>query len=156
MGGTVKTILILCGGHPFACDDGFGYHVAKRLWEMDLPENVECMECGYSASEFPDIIDGKDKMIFVDAFRSDKEPGTVLRMKPDELELIVDGITDVPKLHLMELLDQIAISGKCPQTVFIGVVPKETNTTSEQLTPEVETKIPEVIDLIMQEISTEA
>ena len=152
MGGTVKSILILCGGHPFACDDGFGYHMAKKLWEMDLPENVECMECGYSASEFPDVIDGKDRMIFVDVFRSHKEPGTVLRMKPDEVELTVDGITDVPKLHLMELLDQIAISGKCPETVFIGVVPKEINTVSEELTPEIESKIPEVLDLIMEEI----
>ena len=148
----MKTILILCGGHPFACDDGFGHHVAKKLLEMDLPENIECMDCGYSASEFDDVIEGKDKMIFVDVFRSQKEPGTVLRMRPEEVELTVDGITDVPKLHLMELLNQIAISGKCPETVFIGVVPKEVNVTSEQLTPEIESKLPEVIDLIMEEI----
>ena len=152
----MKSILILCGGHPFACDDGFGHHVAKRLWEMDLPENVECMDCGYSASEFDDVIEGKDKMIFVDAFRSHKKPGTVLRMRPEELELTVDGVTDVPKMHLLELLQQIAISGKCPETVFIGVVPREINVTSEQLTPEIESKIPEVIDLIIQEISTQA
>jgi hydrogenase maturation protease len=151
----VKNILILCGGYPFACDDGFGYHVAKRLLEMDLPENVECIECGYSASEFPHMIDGRDKMIFVDAFRSQKDPGTVLRMKPDEVELTVDGRTDVPKLHLMELLHEIAISGKCPETVFIGVVPTEIDVYSEELTPEIEDKIPEVIDLIMQEIVTE-
>lgn len=155
-GGTVKNILILCGGHPFACDDGFGYHVAKRLWEMDLPENVECIECGYSASEYPHEIDGREKLIFVDAFRSQREPGTVLRMKPDEVELNVDGMTDVPKLHLMELLHEIAISGKCPETVFIGVVPREINVTSEELTPEIEDKIPEVIDLILQEIGTQA
>jgi len=151
----VKSILILCGGHPFACDDGLGCHVAKRLFEMDLPENVECMDCGYSASEFPDVIDGKDRMIFVDAFRSHKDPGTVLRMKPEEVELTVDGITDVPKMHLLELLDEIAITGKCPETVFIGVVPREINTVSEQLTPEIEAKIPEVIDLIMKEIQEE-
>jgi hydrogenase maturation protease len=151
MGGTVKSILILCGGHPFARDDGFGYHVAKRLWDMDLPENVECIECGHSASECPHVIDGKDKMIFVDAFRSEKQPGTVLRMKPEEVELTVDGVTDVPKFHLMELLHQTAISGKCPETVFVGVVPKEI-TVSEELTPEIASKIPEVIDLIMEEI----
>ncbi len=148
----MKSILILCGGNPFACDDGFGYHIAKRLWEMDLPENVECIECGYSASEYPHEIDGRDKMIFVDIFRSHKNPGTVLRMKPEELELTVDGITDGPKMHLMELLEEIEISGKCPETVLIGVVPKEADTVSEQLTPEIESKIPEVIDLIMKEI----
>lgn len=151
-GDVMKEILILCGGHPFACDDGFGCHVAKRLWEMDLPENVECIECGYSASEYPHEIDGRKKLVFVDAFRSQHKVGTVLRLRPEELELTVDGVTDVPKLHLLELLDEIAMSGKCPEAVFIGVVPKEINTASEALTPEIEKKIPEVIDLIMKEI----
>ena len=73
-------------------------------------------------------------------------------MKPEELELTVDGITDVPKFHLLEILHEIALSGKCPDTVLIGVVPKEINKTSEDLTPEIEEKIPQVIDLIMQEI----
>jgi Ni,Fe-hydrogenase maturation factor len=36
--------------------------------------------------------------------------------------------------------------------VFIGVVPREINVTSENLTPEIESKIPEVIDMIMKEI----
>lgn len=148
----MKSILILCGGHPFACDEGFGYHVAKRLWEMELPENVECMECGHSASEVPHVIDGKDKMIFVDVFQTKDKPGTIVRYEPHEVPLTVNGVTDVPKLHLMELLHEIKVSGKCPETVFIGVVPKDIQTLSEKLTPEIESKIPEVIDLIMKEI----
>jgi hydrogenase maturation protease len=155
LGGTVKSILILCGGHPFICDDGFGHHVANRLLKMDLPENVECMDCGYSASEFDDVIEGKDKMIFVDIFRTKDRPGTIVRFKPEEVPLTVDGVTDVPKLHLIELLNDISMSGKCPETVFIGIVPKEPDTVSEQLTPEIESKIPEVIDLIMEEIDKE-
>jgi hydrogenase maturation protease len=120
---------------------------------MDLPENVELLECGYSASECVFVIDGKDKMIVVDVFRSDKHPpGTVLCMKPEEVKLIVDGLTDVPKLHLMEVLDQVAISGKCPETIFIGVVPKELHELSEEPTPEVKEKIPQVVDMILEEI----
>jgi hydrogenase maturation protease len=120
---------------------------------MNLPENVELLECGYSASECVFVIDGKDKMIVVDVFRSDKHPpGTVFCMKPEEVELIVDGLTDVPKLHLMEVLDQVAISGKCPETVFIGVVPKELHELSEEPTPEVKEKIPQVVDMILEEI----
>jgi len=148
----VTSILILGGGHPYACDDGFGSHVIRKLLEMDLPENVECFDCGYSASEFVDVIDGKDKMIFVDAFRSEKEVGTILRMTPEEIELSAGGLTDVPKLHLMEVLFEIGLSGKCPETVFVGVVPKEIDTLSEELTPEIEARMQEVIDIIMKEI----
>lgn len=151
----MKSILILFCGHPFACDDGFGYHVYQVFKDMDLPENVELMECGYSASECVFMIDGKDRMIVVDVFRANKEPGTVLRMKPEELELTIDGVTDVPKLHLMEVLDQVALSGKCPETVFIGVVPKEQNIASEEPTPEIKEKIPQVVDMILEEIYKE-
>jgi len=119
---------------------------------MNLPENVELLECGYSASEYPHIIEGKDKMIVVDVFRAGDKPGTVLRLKPEELQFTVDGVTDVPKLHLMELLDEVAISGKCPETVFIGVVPKDINTASEEPTPEIKEKIPQVVDMILEEI----
>jgi len=150
----VKSILILFCGHPFRSDDAFPYHVYKALEKMNLPENVELLECGYSASECVFVIDGKDKMIVVDVFRSNKEPGTVLRMKPEEVELIVDGLTDVPKLHLMEILDQVAISGKCPETIFIGVVPKELHELSEEPTPEIKEKIPQVVDMILEEIRT--
>lgn len=149
----MRSILILFCGHPFARDDGFGYHVYNVLKEMNLPENVELLECGYSASEYPHIIEGKDKMIVVDVFRAGDKPGTVLRLKPEELQFTVDGVTDVPKLHLMELLDEVAISGKCPETVFIGVVPKDINTASEEPTPEIKEKIPEVVDMILEEIN---
>ena len=149
----MNSILILCGGHPLCCDDGLGYHVYQRLLQMELPENVECYECGYSISEVVWVIDGKDKMIFVDAFRSDKyEPGTVLKMKPEEMELSPGGNTDVPKMHMLEILEEIKLSGKCPETVLIGVVPVEINKKSEVLTPEIEKKVPEVIDTIMKQI----
>lgn len=150
----MKSILILCTGYPYNCDTGFGYHVWKVLEKMKLPENVECFEVGESASELDYLIDGRDKMIVVDTFRTKEEPGTIVRLKPDEVPVTVDGATDVAKFHLMETLEQINISGKCPETLFIGVVPKDTtDTASPQLTPEIESKIPEVIDLVMEEVN---
>ena len=153
----MKSILVLFCGHPYRTDDAFGYHVYKTMEAMNLPENVELVECGYSASECVHIIDGKDRMIVVDVFRSaNQAPGTVVRFEPDELQLIVDGYTDVPKMHLMEVLDQVAVSGKCPETLFIGVVPKELYELSEEPTPEVKATIPEVVEMILEEIRKDA
>ena len=152
----MKNILILCAGHPYFCDKGFGFHVAKVLERMQLPENVEVMEVGESASEVPHIIEGKDKMIVVDVFQTTDEPGTILRLKPKEVPISVDGVTDVAKFHLMETLEQIELIGKCPETIFIGVAPKDTKSVCLQLTPEIESKIPGVIDLILKEINKES
>jgi len=147
----VKSILILCIGYPYTCDRGFGYHVAKRLEKIELPENVECLEVGESSSEFDYLIDGRDKMIVVDAFQTKDEPGTILHMTPENLPLKLGPGTDMGKFHLLETLEELQISGKSPETIFVGVVPKdiETETPVPQLTSEIESRIPEVIDLIM-------
>jgi hydrogenase maturation protease len=154
LGGVVEGILILCTGYPYTCDTGFGYHVARMLKEMDLPENVECLEVGESASEFPHLIEGRDKMIVVDVFQTKDKPGTIVCFRPDQVPVTVNGVTDVGKYHLMETLEQISLSGKCPETLFIGVVPADVETISAELSPEIESKIPEVIDLIMEKIDS--
>jgi hydrogenase maturation protease len=148
-----KNILILCCGYPFASDQGFGYHVAKVLEKIQLPENVDFMEIGLHGCMIPSVIEGKDKMIVIDVFKTKDMPGTVVRLRPEEVPLTVDGVTDTSKFHLMETLDQIKLIGKCPETIFIGVVPKDTRTESEELTQEVKSKIPDVVELIMKEIS---
>ena len=156
MGEAVKTILILCTGHPYYCDKGFGFHVAKFFERIQLSENIEVIEVGESGSLITHIMEGKDKMIVVDVFQTKDKPGTILRLKPQEVPVTVDGVTDVAKYHLMETLEQLSLIGKCPETLFIGVVPKDIESINSQLTPEIENKIPEVINLILEEIDEEA
>jgi hydrogenase maturation protease len=149
-----KTILILCAGHPLRGDMAFGYRVAKILEKMQLPENVEVIEVGEAASEYPHLIEGKDKLIVVDVFRTKDEPGTIVRFKPEEVPVTVNGVTDVAKYHLMDTLWEVSVSGKCPETIFIGVVSKNAGKINPKITPAIETKIPEVINLILKEITS--
>lgn len=148
-----KKILILCCGHPFASDNAFGYHVFKKLEKMKLPDNVDIMEVGFSACMIPHVIDTKDKVIVVDIFHAQKEPGAILRMTLEELPLYIEIKKDAAKSHLIDTLDMCKLTGYCPETVFIGVVPLDSKTESEQMTPEIEKKLPEVMDMILKEIS---
>jgi hydrogenase maturation protease len=146
-----KNILLICCGNPFGCDLGFGYHVSKIIEKMELPKNVEFMEVGESACMIPHIIEGKDKLIVIDVFETGEKPGTVVRLKEHEVPIKIDGADDPSKKHLLETLQQIRISGKCPEAIFIGVVPK-TIKTGTKLTSTVKKKIPEVIDMIKREL----
>lgn len=148
-----KNILLLCTGYPFTTDSGFGHHVAKVLEKMKLPDNVEFMDVGESACMMLSVIDGMQKLIVVDVFETGAPPGTLVRLKSEEVPLTVDGLTDVPKFHLIETLEQIRLIGKCPETIFIGVVPKDTTTESKELTPQIEKRIPEVVEMIFKEIN---
>jgi len=148
-----KNILILCTGYHFGTDAAFGYHVSKVLEKMKLPENVEMLEVGEFASLIPTDTEGRDKLIVIDVFRTGGEPGTIVRLKPEEMPIPWDDATDVAKFHLLETLQDLHIAGKYPETVLIGVVPKDIKTIGTELTPEIAKKIPEVIDLILKEIS---
>lgn len=147
-----KNILIFCCGYPYTTDTGFGYHVAQALEKIPLPDNVELMEVGESASMFPALIEGRDKLIIIDSFQTNDTPGTVVRLMTDDVPITVNKVTDVPKFHLIETLTQIKLIGRCPETIFIGVVPKDVTTESQNLTPEIEQRIPDVIALLMKEI----
>ena len=148
-----KNILILCCGHPFFTDNGFGYHVAKALEKRGLPGNVDLMDVGFSACMVPHIMEGKDKLIIVDIFHTNDKPGTVVRLKQEEVPILVNGKTDTSKWHLMETLDQMKLIGECPETIFIGVVPVDTQTESESFSPEIEGKVGVAVEMIMKEIN---
>ena len=148
-----KNILILCTGYPFGTDASFGSHVFKAMEKMKLPENVEMMEVGEFASLVPNDIEGRDKLIVIDVFRTGDKPGTIVRLKPEEMPIPWDDATDVAKFHLLETLQELYLMGKYPETILIGVVPKDVKTIGTELTPEIKSKIPEVIDLIMKEIT---
>jgi hydrogenase maturation protease len=148
-----KNILILCTGYPFGTDAAFGSHVFKAMEKMRLPENVELMDVGEFASLVPNDIEGRDKLVVIDVFRTGDKPGTLVRLKPEEMPIPWDDATDVAKFHLLETIQDFTLLGNCPETILIGVVPKDIKTIGTELTPEIESKIPEVIDMIMKEIT---
>ncbi|NWF52738.1 MAG: hydrogenase maturation protease [Nitrospirae bacterium] len=149
-----KKILILCAHYPYSTDTSFGYHVFKELEKLELPDYVELLDVGEFASLVPHIIEGKDKMIVIDVYRTNDEPGTIVRLKPEKIPIHWDDPTDVAKYHLLETIQDFTLEGICPETILIGVVPKDIKTTGTEPTPEIKSKIKEVIDLVIKEIKT--
>jgi hydrogenase maturation protease len=148
-----KNILILCAGYPFTTDTSLGYHVFKVLEKMKLPENVELIEIGEFSSLIPSVIEGKDKMIVVDVYQTKDEPGTVVSLKPEDISIQWRDATDAARFHLLETIQDFTLMGKCPETILIGVVPKDIKTIGPEPTPEIKRKIPKVVELVLKEIS---
>jgi hydrogenase maturation protease len=148
-----KNILILCAGYPYGRDAGFGSHLARALTAVGLPEHVECLEIGESISEAPNLIDGRDKIIIIDVLETADEPGTVYRIQPEQIMDMLGGTVDPAKYHLLQTLYEYQVTGDCPEAVFVGIVPRDTKTLSQELTPEIAAKIPAVVKIIIEEIS---
>lgn len=115
-------ILLAGVGNVLRADDGFGVAVAHRLEKMDLPEGVRVVETGIGGIALvQEIQDGCDALIVFDTVDFGREPGTIMIIEPD--------IIDVAALSWGERYDLLADMHLAnPQRVFmmaraLGVLP---------------------------------
>lgn len=115
-------ILIAGVGNVLKADDAFGVEVAHRLAEMPLPPEVKVVETGIGGIALvQELQDGWDALIVADAVDRGREPGTVMMIEPD--------VIDVNALSWGERADLLADAHLAtPERVFmlsraLGVLP---------------------------------
>lgn len=149
-----KPILVLGVGNTLLKDEGVGVHVARRLQDMDLPENVEVLEGGVLGLDLLDHLEEREKIIVVDAVDGDVGPGAIYRLTRKDIE--VGNTRCLTSLHEIDLPQVFATADlmgiKIEPMVLIGVQPKDMSMGYDELTPEVEAAIPKVIELVLKEI----
>src|SRR4029450_12420487 len=77
-------VLVAGVGNIFLGDDGFGVEVARRLAAEELPEDVRVADFGIRGVHLaPELLDGYDPAILVDATPRGGPPGTVYVIEPE-------------------------------------------------------------------------
>ena len=144
--------MILGVGNLLLSDEGVGVHVANKLMEMDLPAGVEVIEGGTDGFRLMNFVTEADRLIVVDAVKGGSPPGSIYRFdikdapsSPDAFKTSVHQIGILEVVHLSELI------GQTPKTTVIGVEPGSLEMGME-LSPEVQEKIPKIIELILEEV----
>ena len=115
-------ILIAGVGNVLKADDAFGVEVAHRLEAMELPADVHVVETGIGGIALvQELQDGWDALIVADAVDRGREPGTIMLIEPD--------VIDVHALSWGERTDLLADAHLAtPERVFmlskaLGVLP---------------------------------
>ena len=151
----MKKTVVLGTGNELFKDEGVGVHVA-RILQTKLPLSssvVEVVDGGTSPDIWP-LIDGADKLIIVDAVRGGCEPGTIYRFTPQQIVADRGLITSVHQMGILENLSLMElVGGKPKETVIIGVEPKELEPGLE-LSPELQKRMPKIIQTVLEEISS--
>jgi len=147
-----QRIIILGTGNLLLKDEGIGVHVIQRMEKLDLPDNVKLVDGGTAGINLPHLIAGADKMIVIDCTDAEDEPGAIFRFTPADVETPRRSVTtSFHQITLLEALEFAYPDGKKPETVIIGVQPKEIEWGME-LTPEVEKVVPDVIEIVLKEL----
>ena len=143
-------------GNLLLKDEGVGVHVVQALQMSPLKGRGELtiIDGGTCPDAFDLLPEGLDKLIVVDAVRGGGEPGTVYRFTPKDIVFRRGPITSLHQLGLEEGLRVMARAGLAPKDiVIIGVEPKVIEWGLE-ISPELQKRVPEIVDLVRKEIGS--
>ena len=154
---SIKKVVVMGMGNALLKDEGVGIHVIHALQNSPLPANIdlEIIDGGTS----PDILHlmgEADKLIIIDAVRGGSNPGSVYKFKTNDITAEGKNSLSLHELSLLESLEMLECMGGSPQyPVIIGVEPKEIGWGLE-LSSELEQKVPQIINIVLDEIREEA
>lgn len=147
-----QDILILGIGNILLKDEGIGIHVINKLKELTLPENVEVIDGGTAGLDLIDLIEGRKKLIVIDAVKAGGVPGTIYRLTEENLDIKPKAIMSFHDIDLLDALYMVQTTGEKPKEIIvIGIEPKDMSDGLE-LSPEIEERIPYIIRLVLKEL----
>ena len=137
-------------GNVLLRDEGIGCHVAHALEEIPLPD-VKIIDGG-TCPDVLQFIEGADKLVIVDAVKGGGAPGQIYRFRLEDITLEQRPFLSLHDVGLVDSLMLMQFWRKTREAVIIGVEPREINWGLE-LSPELQEKMPQIIDAILAELN---
>ncbi|NTV94192.1 MAG: HyaD/HybD family hydrogenase maturation endopeptidase [Thiobacillus sp.] len=146
-------IVVLGVGNILLTDEGVGVYAIEELGRRyQVPPEVELLDGGTSAMELLDDLANSDLLIIADCVRAGKTPGSLLRLKDEEIPALFRTKLSPHQVGLPDVLATLVITHEAPtHTVLFGVEP-ESLATHMGLTPVVEATLPILVEAIAREI----
>jgi hydrogenase maturation protease len=146
-----RKILILGAGNLLLRDEGVGVHVVWQMRKMEVPSNVQIADCGTAVLDFIPLIEDAERLIVIDTMNGGGKPGTLYKLEDKDVSASNRMLTSVHEVSLLKSLDMMALTMKRrPSVTIIGVEPKEICWGME-LSEEVRSGIPAIIDIVLEE-----
>ncbi len=119
-------------GNLLLGDEGVGVHAVEALKrKYDFPEEVRLIDGGTLGLDLLHVIEGMDRVLFVDAVELEKEPGTIAVIEDEDLPSFLRPKLSLHHVGLSDLLfassfmgtrpAEIALVGIQPETLEIGL-----------------------------------
>ena len=146
-------IVVLGVGNILLSDEGVGVRAVESLKrEYRLPPEVEVIDGGTSAMEMLDDLACADHLIIVDAVRSGKSPGTMVRIAGDAVPVFFKTKLSPHQIGLSDVLATLVLTGEQPGGVTVIGVEPYSLATGMALTPQVEALLPKVVAQLVDEL----
>jgi hydrogenase maturation protease len=137
-------------GNILLRDEGVGCHVVHALERISLPD-VKLIDGG-TCPDVLHFLEDADKLVIVDAVKGGGRPGQIYRFHLEDITLEQKPFLSLHDVGLLDSLMLMRLWHNISETVIIGVEPREINWGLE-LSPELQEKMPQIIDAILSELN---
>ena len=148
----MQPILVLGIGNILLRDEGVGVRVVEAMRELPLPDDVELVDGGTSGADLVDLIADRRRLIVVDAIDAGSPPGSVFRLRPQDL---VPEAGDSISLHQIGVVESLHIAGQLGclpgETVILGIQPGAIEP-GLTLTDALAAAVPRAVEAILAEV----
>ena len=120
-----RTSLVVGLGSPLMGDDGIGLSALARLREAwSLPRTVELLDGGTWGLNLLHAIESAEQVLFLDAVRAGRRPGTVVELTREELPRMLGLKLSPHQIGLQEVFALLELRGAAPpEMVCLGLEP---------------------------------
>lgn len=143
------SVKIIGFGNKFRSDDGIGLVVIEELEKLDIAsnKNIEIIDGGTSGSDLIFHLKECPRVIIVDALDAGQASGEVISIREKDIDKFGNGEISSLSLHDLNLADILKLSRALKlktNITIIGIKPINMEF-GEELSPEIKSKIPEII-----------
>jgi hydrogenase maturation protease len=146
-------IVVLGVGNTLLSDEGIGVRVIEKL-QLDylLPPEAVVIDGGTTGMEMLEDLSNADHIIIIDAVRGGRAPASIIRLADEQVPVFFKTKLSPHQIGLSDVLATLAFIGEQPGGVtVIGVEPVSLET-GMALSPQVEARLPELMDLVVTEL----
>ena len=148
------TIAILGVGNILLKDEGIGVRVVRELeQEYTFEPEIALIDGGTDGPHLTSLVADFDEIIVIDAVEGGEKPGSLYRFTLDQISFDIPTHLSIHQMGVLEALNEVKLLGKKPEVTFIGVEPEDISPWGMDLSPVIEEKIPEIITLVLKELS---
>lgn len=146
-------IVVLGVGNTLLSDEGIGVRAIEQLQQdYILPPEVVVIDGGTTGMEMLDDLSKCDHIIIIDAVRSGKAPASIVRLADEQVPVFFKTKLSPHQIGLSDVLATLAFIDEQPGGVTVIGVEPVSLATGMSLSPQVEARLPELMDLVVTEL----
>jgi len=140
--------LVIGAGNLLLSDEGLGIHIVNKLKDEGSFKCTEFIDIGTSTLDIGSFLSGCiQKIVIIDCIKtSEYKAGTVFKLTLDDLRARQLNKFSLHQMELVDSLKLLSIENNLPAVIIIGVVPKDISTFSIELSTEIKTLFPVIIE----------